>query len=130
MSFDYFFWFAQPSTVLAQFDIIIGYFFAILFALGIVLFVAKRFVKHKVYAKLIGKLVAKDLWVGSSGLIWFVMRYESIPIFAKRFWAAALIVILALWLLWILKYFVFSFWNEKKEFDQNLLKSKYLPKGR
>lgn len=128
--FDYYFWFSQPPTALTKLDLISGYLFAALFAMGIILLIAKRFIGHRVYARLVGKLIAKDLWVGSGGLIWFAMRYEHIPIFAKRFWAGILLLILALWVIWIAKYLAFNFWKEKKEFELNQLKSKYLPKSR
>lgn len=127
MTFDYYFWFSQPPTILTKFDLFVGYLFLALFVVGMVLLLAKRFINHRTYAKLVRKFMFMDLTVGSLGLIWFAMRYESIPIFAKRFWTGGLLAILAVWILWILKYLFLNFFREKQEFEQEQLKSKYLP---
>ncbi|MBI2355900.1 MAG: hypothetical protein HYV13_01675 [Candidatus Doudnabacteria bacterium] len=127
MTFDYFFWFSQPSSILGTLDLVFGYFFAALFAVGILLLPAKRLVRHEVVRVLVRKFMVKDLVIGLTGLIWFGMRYENIPIFARRFWAGFLVLILAVWVIWILKYLAFDFFKAKKEFDQLQLKSKYMP---
>lgn len=124
---DYYFWFANPPTQLNKLDWIFGYLFITLFAVGIIVLIVRRFVAHTTVKKLYSKFVHKDLTLGISGLVWLGMRYENIPIFAKRFWAGALLVILFIWIIWILKYLIFDFAKDKGEYDQNQLKSKYLP---
>jgi flagellar biogenesis protein FliO len=127
MLMDYDFWFIQPSSTLNNYDQATGILFAALFVVGIVLWIVKRFVKHEIAKKLIGKLVLKDTIIGSSGLVWYGFRYENIPIFARRMWAGLTIIILIVWVIWLLKYVFFKFLREKREFDELQVRSKYLP---
>lgn len=124
---DYDFWFTQPSSTLSSVDQVFGLVFAVLLLVGVVLWIIKRFVRHAVIKKLLGKLVLKDLVVGLSGVVWYGLRYENTPIFGRRIWAGLNVLILAVWLVMFLKYALFKFRKEKREFDDNELKNRYLP---
>ncbi len=125
---DRFFWLAQPTTMLHVYDKWAIYLFAFLFIVGMVLAGAVRFIRHPVIKKLVRKLVTKDLTLGGVGLIWAGMRYENTPIFAKRFWAGLILLILIVWLLYIFRYLLFAFQREKSEYDEFQVKNKYMPR--
>ncbi|OGE81877.1 MAG: hypothetical protein A3H72_00075 [Candidatus Doudnabacteria bacterium RIFCSPLOWO2_02_FULL_48_8] len=124
---DYFFWFAQPSTYLDKWDFIFGYFFAALFVIGLVLLIAKRFTKHEIVKKLLGRFASEELSMGLIGLIWFGLRYENTPIFGKRLWAGLIVLVMLVWAFFVFKYLLLRFRAEKKEYDDFQMKSKYLP---
>ena len=124
---DYYFWFAQPPTILTQTDKAIGYIFLGLVVLGIVLGFWGRFAKPGVNKKLLRKFFSVIFTTGVSGLIWFGLRFENTYIFSQRYWAAITVIIGLVWLVFVLKYLVFRYRKEKVEFDKELVKSKYLP---
>lgn len=101
--------------------------FTVLFLLGIVFLIVKRFVNNPVTRKLLTKLVAKDLTMGLVGLFWAGMRYENTPIFAKRFWVGLILAVFVLWFGYILKYMFFGFRREKKEYADLQMRNKYMP---
>lgn len=124
---DYFFWFAQPSSILNSYDWALGYFFAGLFVLGILVwFVNKFFVVHPVIKKLLDRYYSAVFWIGLMGLIWFGFRYEVVPIFSKRAFAGTVILIGLIWLGWIKWYLAFKFLKEKQEYDYTQVKNKYI----
>ena len=121
------FWFSQPSIVLSSYDNYFLWIFAILTGFGMFLKLAVRFSRHAVFRKLINKFGSAALWMGLIGLLWFALRYENTPIFAYRLWAGLIILIFAVWTLFVLKYAVLKFPTEKRDFDKILLNSKYIP---
>jgi hypothetical protein len=123
---DYFFWFAQPSSVLNDYDWGVGYFFAGLLVLSIIIWVINYFVKHPVTKKLLNRYATALFWFGVVGLIWFGFRYQAIPIFSKRIFAGSVIVLGIVWLGFVKWYFVRRYFPEKREYDYNQLKSKYI----
>lgn len=124
---DYFFWFAQPSSILNNYDIAAGWIFAGLIGLGIVGWMAKKFaVKHDVTRKLFSRWITAMVWTGIIGIIWFGFRYESVPIFSKRIWAGGILAFGLIWLGWVLWYLAFRYPAEKKDHDYNSVKSKYI----
>lgn len=128
---DYFFWFAQPQTVLNNYDWLFAYIFAALILLGIILWLAKKlFVRHIVIQKLLQKFVNVGIWMGLVGLIWLGFRYESVPIFAKRIFAGSILLVALVWIGFVKWYFFRHFFKEKKEYDYDQVKNKYMPKTR
>lgn len=127
MLIDYFFWFTQPTTAFRQYDWWFGYLYAGLLGSGLALYVIRRFVTHPITKKLMGKIMAMSLTMGFSGLVWLGLRYENIPIFAKRFWAGLLLLGLLIWIGYVVKYLVFNFRSEHKIYDAESIKRKYLP---
>ena len=124
---DYYFWFAQPSTVLTDYDWYGGYFFGGLVALSILVWLAnKLFVRHEVTKKLLSRYANAIFWFGILGAIWFAFRYQSIPIFSKRIVAGGVILIGIVWLGFITWYFIRKFFKEKREYDYNQVKNKYI----
>jgi hypothetical protein len=125
---EYFFWFAQPSIALGNYDWFAGYFFAALVALSIIVWLVKKFVaKHELVKKLLSRYGNALFWFGLVGLIWFGFRYEAVPVLSKRAFAGGIIVLGLIWLGWVKYYFVFKFFKEKQEYDYGVVKSKYLP---
>jgi cellulose synthase/poly-beta-1,6-N-acetylglucosamine synthase-like glycosyltransferase len=124
---DYFFWFAQPATQLNNYDWAAAYIFAGLLVLSILGgLVNKFFIKHPIVKKLVSKWTAALLWTGIIGLIWFGFRFQAIPIFSKRFWAGAIMVMGLVWLGFVKWYLVKHFFGEKRDYDYNAVKSKYI----
>ncbi len=125
--FDRNLWFAQPSIVLAHTDLYLGYFFAACIILAIVLKLSERFVINKVKAKLIDRLFYHLLTIGISGLVWFGFRYENTQIFAMRAWAGLVLLTGLVWFLFVIKYLIFKFSTELKEYEHTLIRNKYIP---
>lgn len=124
---DYYFWFAQPSSLLNAYDWIAGYIFAGLLVLGILVWlVNKFFVNHPIFKKLLDKYSSAVFWIGLVGLIWFGFRYETVPIFSKRVFAGSIIAIGLVWLSFVKWYLVSRFSKEKKEYDYTMVKNKYI----
>ena len=124
---DYYFWFLQPSSFLDNFDKVIAVVFAALLAIGIILKLVSIMFKNPIVVKLLNRFYKLTFWTGLFGLIWFGFRYENTPIFAKRFWAAAIVILGMVWLGWVVKYLAFNFFAEKKEFESESLKRRYIP---
>lgn len=125
---EYFFWFAQPSTVLNNYDWVFGYIFAGLTALGIIVWLINKFgVRHQITKKLLDRYATAVFWIGLVGLLWFGFRYEAVPIFSKRIFAGIVMALGIIWLGFVKYYMVFRFLKEKREYDYNQLKSKYIP---
>jgi hypothetical protein len=125
---DYYFWFAQPSTVLNDYDWMAGYVFVGALVLSVIgWLVRKFFISHPVIKKLINKWAMALFWVGVVGLIWFGFRFEAVPIFSKRVWAGAIIAGGLIWLGFVKWYLIKSFRTEKQAYDYNAVKSKYMP---
>jgi hypothetical protein len=125
---DYYFWFPQPPTILSQPDMFFGYIFAGIFILAIVVRIVARFMSHDIYRKALLKFWYLGLTVGLSGLIWFGMRYENTQIFGRRYWAGLTLLVGLVWLVPVLKYLIMNFVKEKKEYERELIKNKYLPR--
>lgn len=125
---EYFFWFAQPSTVLNNYDKVFGYIFAALTLLGIIVWLVNKYmVRHAIVKKLLDRYSSAVFWTGLVGLIWFGFRYEAVPILSKRIVAGSIMIFGLIWLGFIKSYFVFKFFKEKREYDYNQVKSKYIP---
>jgi hypothetical protein len=128
---DYYFWFAQPSSILNTYDWVAGYIFVGFLALSIIAsIISKLFVTHPVVKKLMSKWYNALLWSGIIGLIWFGFRYEAVPIFSKRAWGGGALILALVWLGFVKWYLVRHFLNEKREYDYNSVKSKYIPNGK
>jgi uncharacterized membrane protein (DUF485 family) len=91
------------------------------------LFVLKKFTKHEIKRRLISKFFYLSLNIGITGLIWYGIRYENTPIFSMHFWAGLILLIGLIWLGFVLKYLFFDFSKEKREYDHEQVKSRYIP---
>jgi hypothetical protein len=124
---DYYFWFAQPSTILNSYDKVVGYVFAGLVVLAVLIWIFRRLlIKHPVVKKLINREANAIFWTGLLGVIWFGFRYEAVPIFSKRLWAGLIIIMGLIWLGFIKWYWLKRFKREKQEYDYNQVKNKYI----
>ena len=128
--FDYYFWFSQPSTILTNADNYLGYIFAALFILAIVFRATVAFAKNPITQTLFRKFWNLALFTSLSGLVWLAVRYENTPIFGQRYWAGITLVIGIIWLFFILKYLIIEYRVQKKEYDREIIKNKYIPKSR
>jgi hypothetical protein len=124
---DYYFWFTQPPTTLENYDLWSLYLFGGMALAALMVWAMRYTVNHEVIKRALNKWIILLLSSGLSGLVWFAFRYENTPIFAKRFWAGIVLLSAILWAGWILKYMLFRFNSEKTEYDNNLIKSKYMP---
>jgi hypothetical protein len=125
---DKYFWLAQPSSILNNYDWITGYVFAGLVALGLITWLVRKFfTSHPVGKKLLNKWANAFFWTGIIGVIWFGFRFEAVPIFSKRIWAAGVILLGLIWVGFVLWYFFRRFFAEKREYDYNTVKNKYIP---
>lgn len=120
-----YFWFIQSS--LQHSDYVFGFVCSGVVVLGIFLGLSKRFIDHKVQIKLLGKFSSLFLTMGLVGLLWFLLRYENTPIFGLRYWAGIIILIALVWLIFILKYWIFNFRSEVREYEHEQIKRRYIP---
>jgi hypothetical protein len=127
---DYYFWFTQPSLTLNNYDQWAFFGFAGMLLASLIIWVFQFFIKHPVVKAALSRWRNLLLTVGAIGLIWFGFRYESTPIFAKRVWAGGILLFGLAWLVYVLKFMLMKFGAEKSEYDNNQLKSKYLPQSR
>lgn len=124
---DYYFWFAQPSSILSSFDLLLGFVFAAAVVAGIIFWVMAVFQTHEIIRKVLRRFRNLLLTLGLTGLIWFAFRYEATPIFAKRVWVLVICLVVLAWLIWIFKYLIVSFAAERKEYHERQINSRYLP---
>ncbi|OGE79736.1 MAG: hypothetical protein A2660_01605 [Candidatus Doudnabacteria bacterium RIFCSPHIGHO2_01_FULL_45_18] len=127
---DYFFWFAQPSSFLSQQDYQIGFLFLGLLGLAIAFRVAAFRSSHAVNRKLFSRFWNLMLTISLIGLLWFGMRYENTPIFAKRLWAGLTLAIGVIWLGFLIKYLLFNYGREKVDYEREQVKNRYIPGSR
>jgi MFS family permease len=120
------FWFTQPTFTLDKEDLWFGYFMAAFVLASFIIWVGSYFFKHPVVKKGLGRWRIFLLTNGLLGLVWFAVRYENAPIFARRYWGGFVILTVLVWVFFLLKYTLFKYRKEKFEFDQQALKNKYL----
>jgi hypothetical protein len=125
---DYYFWFTQPPTAPTVHDLWAFYIFAGMVLASGLLFALRFSIKHTIVKQALRKFIILLLTVGIVGIIWYAFRFEGTPIFAKRIWAGLILLGGVIWIGFVLKYMLFRFNADKSEYDNNLLKSKYLPK--
>ena len=124
---DYNFWFNVPSLRLQTGDLVLGYIFAGITILGISIWIVRMFVRHDIARKLLRKVFYLLFTIGLLGLFWFALRHENTPIFSTRYWVGLVFLAGLIWLGFAIKYFAFNFKRERREYDEEKLKKKYLP---
>ncbi|MBX4187205.1 MAG: hypothetical protein KW802_03055 [Candidatus Doudnabacteria bacterium] len=127
---DYYFWFAQPSTILTNEDKYLGIFFAILLGIAIIFRVLVFLNSNPINKALFRKLWHFAFSISLSGLVWFGVRYENTPLFSQRYWAGLTLAVGLIWLIFILKYLIWNFPKQKSSFDREQIKNKYIPKAK
>lgn len=127
---DKYFWFSQPSLILNTYDKVFFLVFCGLFVLSLVLWGVKAMTANPVTKKMLGHWRSFAITIGAVGMLWFVFRYENTPVFAKRTWAAVIMLAGLVWIGFLFKYMFTNYRREKSEYSANQLKSKYMPKGR
>ncbi|MBI4363365.1 MAG: hypothetical protein HY545_00775 [Candidatus Doudnabacteria bacterium] len=127
MPFDYFFWFAQPSSFLSDFDKNTGFIFGSLFVVGVILFVVKLLLKDPIAKRLVNKFFHLFIWIGFSGAIWFGFRYESTPFLGRRFWVGLIALAGLVWLVWNIYYLLLKFKSERQAHLTESIRQRYLP---
>ncbi|HEX9502916.1 MAG TPA: hypothetical protein VF974_01155 [Patescibacteria group bacterium] len=128
--FDYYFWFAQPPTILEQADKYLGYIFAGLLVLAITFILLKKLSNNSINRGLFQKFWYLTLSTAIMGIVWLGIRYENTQIFGRRYWAGITLLIGIVWLLFIVKYLIFDYRRLKNEYEKEQVKNKYLPKAR
>lgn len=128
---DYYFWFSQPSSFLNTPDWVAGYIFAGLIVLSVIFWLLNKFVvRHIVLKKYWSRITNAMFWTGLIGMLWFGFRYESVPVFSKRIIGGFILLVGIIWMGWIKYKFIRNFWSEKKQYEYDMVKSKYMPKAR
>lgn len=130
MPLDYYFWFTQPAPVIINADRVLAIIFLAFLIASVILAVNRRFLKQPPTDKLAGKFVNLFWVVGLCGLVWFGLRYENTPIFSMRAWAGLIFLIGLVWTCFIIKYLLFGYFKELKEYHHEQLKSRYLPNAK
>ena len=124
---DYYFWFTQPATIFTSEDYVLAYIFLGLLILAVIFWTSVKFSKNTVNRKVFKKFWHLFLGTGLVGLVWLLLRYENTYIFSKRFWAGLDIALGIIWLLFILKYLIFDYRRESREYERQIVKDKYIP---
>jgi|SRR3989344_3331807 len=124
-----FYWMSQPSSILDQFDYIVGSVAAGLVVVWLILMVVNKWggigvVTHK----LLGKFSSLASFYGVVGLLWFGFRFENIEVLGRRVWIVLVTLIGLVWLGFILKYFFWQYKQEKSEIERKQIIEKYLPR--
>jgi len=120
------FWFIQPSSFLSSPDRLLFYVFVGLSIIGIVAAIIRKFLRNKIEAKLASRFFHLFLTTGLLGIIWFAFRYENTQVLGLRYWAALIILAGLVWLGFILKFLVFNFFQELREYRHEAVKNKYI----
>jgi hypothetical protein len=124
---EYFFWFTQPSAVLNSYDWLFAYIFAGLFLLSIIMWFMKKFlINHEITKKIFAKFANAAFWMGLVGLVWFGFRYQTVPIFSRRVFVGLIIILAVIWIGWVMRYALFKYSQEKKDYDYVQIKNKYI----
>jgi hypothetical protein len=124
---DSIFWFSPPTTFLTSMDRVFGFVFAGFLIVAIIIMVVRKFSRNEINNKLLTKFFHLFLNLGIIGILWFGFRYENTPVLGLRYWAALIIIVGLIWLGFILKYLIFNFSKEQKEYQHQLVKNKYIP---
>lgn len=120
------YWFSQPALSLSRFDEWAAYGLLAGFAIGIIIWIGQWWIKHPVIRNLANRFKNLALTISIIGLIWLGFRYENTPIFGRRIWLAAVLLIGCVWFGFICKYLLMKFREEKKEYDFQAMNSKYV----
>jgi cadmium resistance protein CadD (predicted permease) len=121
-----YFWFSNPPSYLLSEDKIIIWVFAGMMALGIIFKIFQVASKHQANGRLWRRLSNPFIWIGILGGLWFLLRFELVPIFSQRWWPASLVLIFLIWFSLGIKYLFSGYRWEKKEIDRELERQRYL----
>lgn len=103
-------------------------FFAIMIAIGLAAKIFQTAKKlEKFQSKMLEKIISFFIVLGAVGLGLAWLRYERVQILSGRFWLVVWLIIAALWLYPILKYWIKIAPEAKKRSEEKKLFTKYLP---
>lgn len=98
----------------------------LLCVIAIAVWVAKRLVANPITKGLLRRWFVWALSIGVAGLVWAGARYQLVGLFGTHLAFLVILIVAAIWKLYILKYFFKVYPIEKAAREKQLLKEKYL----
>jgi len=96
--------------------------------LGIVFKLAAKFAPSIIDSNYRNRFFHLFFVTGLSEIIWFAARIQFIKFFGTHFIALVIILIGLMWFFWIIKKIIKNYRREKRKWEREELKKKYLPK--
>lgn len=108
----------------------LGYIFLLVIIAGIILTIIfnRKNKKMPIYSVIVGHINNLSLWLGITGIILVLSRFEGIYILSNRLLLLLVILGMLFWIGWIIYYAVAKLPKMRSEYIKNKEKSKYLPK--
>lgn len=122
------FWFSIDRVMLHPADKVIFYTGLAAVVLAIVIKLGAMYAPTPVDAKYRNKLFRIFLTVGISAVGWFGLRYQNVTFFGTHFIAGLIFLIGFIWLLVLAVKMLKSYSTEKKLWENEQVRMKYLPK--
>ncbi len=120
------FWFAIDRAALHNTDKLILILGAVLFVIGIAVFVYAKVVKNQ-FLSLVARRVAKIfVTIGLLEVLWFGLRYELVQVFGTHFTAALILIFGLVWLYFPIKYLISHYEADMERAQREASREKYL----
>jgi len=100
----------------------------VLVVLAVVFKLAAVYAPTPVDKKYRGKFFSLFAWIGVSELVWFLARSQYVRFFGTRFVAFLILLIGLIWLVMLVMKTLKGYSAEKREWEKQEVKLKYLPK--
>ncbi|MDP2933415.1 MAG: hypothetical protein Q8N81_04765 [bacterium] len=125
----YSFLFDLPPS-LTRADMALFVFFGAVLLFAIASYLLSRTVKNNVSARLARRLSGGGFGFAVVGAIWAGIRYLSIPYLGTRFVASLILFSGLVWLGFVLKYVIFKYGVQMRQWEHEQVKSRYLKNSR
>jgi len=99
----------------------------ILVLVAIVVKIAAVLAPNPVDKKYRNKFYSLFLSIGLAALVWYFFRYEDVLFFGTRFVEWFIILLAAVWFVWLVVYTIMHYPKEKEIWDKEQIRQKYLP---
>lgn len=124
--FSYDFLFYVNRVRLETVDWIFAGIAAGLLVLGIIFLIRMKFTKNPVVKKFAQRVVSLSFTTGILGALWFGARYQNANFFGSHFVFLLVVLVGILWLYYVLRYRVTLYGQERRTWEKEQLKLKYL----
>ena len=101
--------------------------FGVFIVAGIACNVLTKSNKNYLTAKGFKKLANLFLTTGSLGLVYLFFAWQGVTLLSARFWLLILLIVAAVWLIFILKYLMIQVPKKRQEINKKREFEKYIP---